>query len=97
MKRSIINKETISFFHDDRDVIGFLVGGELTTEEPSEEEKETFQGDWSEVTLGDIWSMIHNGDRTPVTLWHDTKTWITYYPHHDDDSRFRVITASYVD
>ena len=91
MVRTIIERYEMTFDYHDHDIAGYLIGGELSTEEPDAETKENFCGDWSEVTLANIWSMVHNGDRSPVTFWKDNKEFLTYYPHHSDDTRFRVI------
>lgn len=92
MKRTIIERYEITFDYNDHDIAGYLIGGELTTEEPDTETKDNFCGDWAEVTLANIWSMIHNGDRSPVTFCkEDGKEFLTYYPHHSDDTRFRVV------
>ena len=91
MKRTITNKYEIHFDYHDHSVLGYLVGGELTTDEPTDEQKETFEGDWGPVTEADVWSFIHNGDRQPVTFWTGFDRFTTYYPRHNDDYRFLVV------
>ncbi len=92
MKRIIIERYEMAIYHDDRDVVGYLVGGDLVINEPDAETKDNFCGDWSDVRLCDVWSIIHNGDRKPV-IFHDwnNKEHMAYYPHWNDTNRFRVV------
>ena len=97
MKRTILNKYEVYFDYTDTAVLGYLVGGEMQTEEPCDLTKETFEGDWCPVLERDVWSLIHNGDRSPVTFWKDTKTFVTYYPKPNNDGRFVVVEARFID
>ena len=87
MKRQIISITTETFYYDDSAVLGYLIGGELSTE-ITEGDKENFEGDWSVIRESDVWSLIHNGDGQPVTFVRDFKTFVTYYPRRRDTSEF---------
>lgn len=87
MKRQITSITTENFYYNDRTVLGYLIGGELSLE-ITDHDKENFDGDWCVIRESDVWSMIHNGDRQPVTFSSDLKTFVTYYPRHRDNSEF---------
>jgi hypothetical protein len=84
----------MEFDHNNAELAGYLVGGELRTDEPDDTTKELFEGDWSPVTLGHVWSMIHNGDRQRVTFWASDDEWVSYYPRNDDN-QFRVVRGRF--
>ncbi len=96
MKRTITNKYEMHFDWHDSAVLGYLIGGELTTEEPTDDQKETFEGDWSPVTESDVWSFIHNGNSQPVTFWTGFDRFTTFYPRHNDSGRFLVVEVQLI-
>ncbi len=87
MKRQITSITTENFYYDDREILGYLIGGELSLE-ITDKDKENFDGDWSVMRECDVWSMIHNGDGQAVTFSGDFKTFVTYYPRHRDNCEF---------
>lgn len=100
MKREIIEMYDTNFAYDDYDVVGYIVGGELTTTKPTKREQRLFDGDWSPVTLADVWSYIHNADRQPVSF-RDTEdgqdVFTIYYPRWNDDISFRVVRFRFIE
>lgn len=96
-KRKLTAKHQESFGYDGRDVVGYMVGGELRLTKPSRDQQQVFEGDWCEITQANVWSMIHNTNRMPVTFWSDNgKEFTTYYPHWSDDNLFNVVSAKIV-
>lgn len=89
--RQIIEMHTMRFAWDDSDIVGFEREGMLELSDSNESERE---GDIVPIRLADIWSWIHNGDRSPVTLYSSISgntSAMTFYPHYEDDMRFLVV------
>jgi len=84
MKREIteIKRETIDY--DANGFVGYLVGGELTTVELSDDDKENFAGDWSVISEGDIYSMTDNLDCRHVHFHGENGQVTSYYRRADD-------------
>lgn len=83
-RRKVLAKYKDTFDYNDYDVVGYLIGGELTLEKPDRHTRKLFAGDWSKVTKKDVWEMIHNFNRDPVTFWETSTKFTTYYPTKDE-------------
>lgn len=92
-RRTITNYRRETFDYQDHETAGWMVGGGLSLVEPTADEKANFEGDWSVVTYAEVWGMIHNGDRTPVTFWLDHYNFRTYYPTQNS-TEFRVVDVT---
>ena len=71
--RKVVSKHIENFDYYDYEVLGYIVGGELTLEKPDKQTRKLFKGDWSAITESDVWNMLFNGDREPVTFWDGFK------------------------
>jgi hypothetical protein len=97
MKRQIISITNETFDYTDKATLGYLIGGELHTE-IDDTTKQKFRGYVSIIRESDLWSMIHDGDKQPVTFIADKKnrSFVTYYPRHRDETEFLRVEFKFV-